>query len=584
MDPLAEAKRLFLEALTLQEKGDLERAEGLYRKALTLAPKRPSVMNNLAAVLFSLKKYAEARLVCEQLLEIDPADATALLHLGNCQAQLDSAGEALISYDKALMIRPDFADALTNRGNALLALRRPGEALASHDRALAIAPGSAEALYNRGKALLELKRPEEALASYERALAIKPDYADALNNSGNALVEQGKLEQAEAQYLRAIAIQPDHAKAYSGLGVVRHDQGRMDEALRWFEQALARDGSLADAQYNLAVTRLYRQEFEAAWPGHEHRLAFADVRKLVRGNLATVTLYEQLARWQGPEQAVAGAVGIWAEQGIGDHVLYSTLIPELIASGVPFIYEVDQRLVGVYERAFPNGRFVASAEPPQEVLRRASRVMLAGSLPGLFRRSRESFSRQPRRLLSALPERVAKYRSRMDALGPGFKVALSWQSRRKGRAGLGKSLPLMLFAPLLELERVHFVDVQYGDTVAERREVEQCSGVRLLHFDEVDYFHDLEAVLAILEACDLLITTSNVSAHLAGALGMPVWLLYLAERPPFHYWAHDGSHRCLWYPSVEIVSAPHFTTWDPLIDHVKERLAREPTHARQGRN
>ena len=584
MDSLAESKRLFLEALALQEKGDLERAEGLYKKALTLAPERPSVMNNLAAVLIGLKKYTEARLVCERLLKNDPADATALLHLGNCQAQQDLAGEALISYDKALMIRPDFADALTNRGNALLALRRPGEALASHDRALAMVPGSAEALNNRGNALLELKRPEEALASYERALAIKPDYADALNNLGNALVEQGELEQAEAQYERVIAIQPDHARAYSGLGVVRHDQGRMNEALKWFEQALARDGSLADAQYNLAVTRLYRQEFEAAWAGHEHRLAFADVRKLIRDNLATVSEYEQLARWQGPGQAVAGAVGIWAEQGLGDHVLYSTLIPELIASGVPFIYEVDQRLVGVYERAFPGSRFVASEEPPQEVLRRASRVLLAGSLPGLFRRSRESFARQQRRLLSALPESVAKYRDQMNALGPGLKVALSWRSKRQGRLGRGKSVPLKQFAPLLELEPVHYVDVQYGDTVAERREVEQVSGVRLLHFDEVDYFHDLEEMLAILEACDLLITTSNVSAHLAGALGMPVWLLYLAERPPFHYWAHDGSHRCLWYPSVEFVSAPHFTTWGPLIDHVKERLARELTHAGQGRN
>lgn len=583
MDALAEAKRLFLEALALQEKGDLARAEELYRQALTLAPERPSVMNNLAAVLFSLKKYAAARLVCERLLEIDPADATALLHLGNCQAKLNSAGEALISYDRALMISPDFADAFTNRGNALLELKRPQEALASLERSLALVPGSAEALNNRGNALLQLKRPEEALASYERALAIKPDYADALSNLGNALVEQGRLEQAEAHYERAIAVQPDHARAYSGLGVVRHDQGRMDEALKWFEQALARDGSLPDAQYNLAVTRLYRQEFETAWPGHEHRLAFADVRSLIRGNLDTVTLYEQLARWQGPGQAVAGAAGIWAEQGIGDHVLYSTLIPELIASGAPFIYEVDRRLVGVYERAFPGSRFVAQAEPPQEVLQRADRALLAGSLPGLFRRSRESFARQPRRLLSALPERVANYRSQMNALGPGLKVALSWRSKRQGRLGRGKSVPLMRFAPLFELERVRFVDVQYGDTAAERGEVERASGVRLLHFDEVDYFHDLEGMLAILEACDLLITTSNVNAHLAGALGKPVWLLYLGERPPFHYWAHDERHRCLWYPSVEIVSAPHFTTWEPLIGHVKERLAGELTRAGQGR-
>jgi ADP-heptose:LPS heptosyltransferase len=105
--------------------------------------------------------------------------------------------------------------------------------------------------------------------------------------------------------------------------------------------------------------------------------------------------------------------------------------------------------------------------------------------------------------------------------------------------------------------------------------VEASTGVRLLHFDEVDYFNDLEEVLAILEACDLLITTSNATAHFAGALGKRTWLLYLADQPPFHYWAHDGSFRCLWYPSVEIVTAAQFTDWASLIQHARERLGRE---------
>ena len=582
MDHLAEAKQLFLEALALQEKGDLEQAERFYKEALALAPERPSVMNNLATVYFGLKRYAEAKLLCVRLLEIDPEDAVALLHLGNCQVKLNSAEEALISYERALEIRPDYADALTNRGNALLELKRPEEALASHDRALAIKTDSADAHNNRGNALLYLKRLEEALASYDRALALMPDHAEALTNRGNALLEQDKLEQAEEQYERAIALQPDYAKGYSGLGAVRQAQCRRDEAVKCFEQALALDGGLADAHYGLAMARLFRQEFEAAWPRYERRLECADIRNSLRKDPATVARYEQLPRWRGPGGALAGEVGMWAEQGIGDHVLFSTLIPELIASGVPFVYEVDRRLLKAYERAFPGSRFVALEEPPQEVLRQASQVLLAGSLPGLFRCSRGSFARQPRRLLSALPERVAQYRGRMEALGPGLNVALSWQSKREGRPGLGKSVALMQFAPLFELERVHFVDVQYGDTAAERDELERVRGVQLLHFDEVDYHRDIEEVLAILEACDLLITTSNANAHFAGALGKPVWLLYLAERPPFHYWAHDGSHRCLWYPSVEIVSAPHFTAWGPLIEHVKERLGRELTKAGQG--
>lgn len=139
-----------------------------------------------------------------------------------------------------------------------------------------------------------------------------------------------------------------------------------------------------------------------------------------------------------------------------------------------------------------------------------------------------------------------------------------------------KTAPLAQFTPLLKLPGVQFVDVQYGDTAAERSAVEATAGVRLTHFDDVDYFTDLEEVPAILEACDLLITTSNATAHFAGALGKRTWLLYPADQPPFHYWVHDGNHRSLWYPSVEIVSAPELTEWNSLIEHAAERLKMEP--------
>jgi predicted O-linked N-acetylglucosamine transferase (SPINDLY family) len=209
MDPLAEAKRLFLDALARQEKGDLEQAEILYGKALALAPERPSVMNNLAVVLFQLKKYIEAKRLCERLLEIDPKDATALLHLGNCQVGLKSAEAALVSYERALQIRPDDADTLTNCGNALLELRRPEEALASCDRALAVKPDLAEALSNRAKALRELERPEDALASFERALEIRPVFFEALQGLGNVLVDLGRYQEAADSYEKALAISPD---------------------------------------------------------------------------------------------------------------------------------------------------------------------------------------------------------------------------------------------------------------------------------------------------------------------------------------------------------------------------------------
>lgn len=173
---MAEAERLFLEALGLQKNGCLEQAKCLYQEALALAPERPSVMNNLATVFVGLRNFPEAKLLCERVLEMSPEDETAYVNLGICQLRLGLAGDALRSYDRALQIKPDSPEALSNRGGALLELNRPQEALQSCDHALALRPAYVEALDNRGAALLSLNRYEELIECYRRLLEIKPDY------------------------------------------------------------------------------------------------------------------------------------------------------------------------------------------------------------------------------------------------------------------------------------------------------------------------------------------------------------------------------------------------------------------------
>jgi len=565
---------LHLLAILRLRAGRTPEAIPLLRRALQADENNVRILDALGVALLMVEDYPQAEQEIRRMLALGVATPVTHMRLGIALAAQSRLNDAIPCFEQAVRRAPDLIDAHYNLGNALLQLRRPEDALACFRRALALNPDHVDAHNAMGRALRQLGRLDDAISAYRRALELNGGHVLAHHNMGNALLDQGKLEEAAGCFERSITLNPDFARAYNGLGVVLLDQGRLEQAVTCFGRALTLNADFAEPQYNLAVARLFRHEFESGWPGYERRLEFAEVRKTLRKDPDTVDQYERLPRWRGPGEAVAGGVAIWAEQGIGDHVLFSTLIPELIETGVPFVYEVDRRLLNAYERSFPGSRFVALEEPPQDALRQASRVLLAGSLPGLFRRSRESFARQPRRLLSALPERVAHYRGRMEALGPGLKVALSWRSTREGRLGRGKSVPLIELAPLLALSGAHLVDVQYGDTRAERQATEDATGVRLLHFDEVDYYRDLEEVLAILEACDVLITTSNANAHLAGALGKPVWLLYLADKPPFHYWAHDGSHRCLWYPSVEIVSAPHLSEWVSLIRYAAERLAR----------
>lgn len=597
--------------LVRASQGRLAEAVAALKSAAASRPDDAAVHAELGATYARQGRHGEAVASFGRAVELDPDSPGLYLNLGNALAEQGRNDEALACYRNMLALKADLAVAHFSIGKVHERAGRLSDAQAAYQAALEISPEHTGALHNLGAVHQKEGRHDAAASCYRRALALDPAHVPALNNLGSLLAERGQRKEAASLFEKAIECQPGEPLAFINLARLRATQGdyaaaraMYDQALRldpgnlsalvnlgtalseqqlWdeatarYERALELDPSRSDALYNLGLVRLFQHRFDEGWPAYEHRLWCPGTRNSLRKGAETLDLYERLARWRGPGESGIREVGIWAEQGIGDQTLFSTLIPELVAADVPFLYEVDPRLLGAYERAFPGSRFVALSKPPRAPLREAQRVLLAGSLPGLFRRGRADFERQPARLLGALPDRVAHYRERIGG-GPGTaRIALSWRSKSLTRSGVSKSAALMAFAPLFELRGARFVDVQYGDTRAERRWVEEATGARLAHFDEVHYYNDLEAMLAILEACDLLITTSNATAHFAGALGKRTWLLYPGDRPPFYYWAHGGSRRSLWYPAVEIVTAPALDEWVSLIRHAAERLESELT-------
>ena len=558
--------------------GDAAAAEPHLRQALALGAAHATLRMRLGLALMSQQRLAEAIAELRAAADQAPDDADVLLNLGNALAEHGQAAEALENYHRVLAAHPRHVNARFNLATQLRRMGRLAEAESEFRSVLAADPGRADAHHNLGLVYQQLGRLDDAAQCYRSALALDPARAASLNNLGNILRERGRDEEAVVSYEKALAIDPAYLDAYVNLGIARAERGRYAEAIVQYERALSRNPHFGDALYNLGLARLYRHEFGQGWAAYEHRVRCAGVRAGLRRDAATLELFEHLPRWEGPAGAGAREVAIWTEQGIGDQLLFTTLLPELIRARVPFVYEVDRRLLGAYERAFPGQRFVPWSEPPHDSLRRADRVLLAGSMPGLFRTSRDSFTGQPAKLLEAQADRVEHYRQRLAGRGAALTVALSWRSTRKDSLGPRKSAALGQFGDLLELPGIQFLDVQYGDTAAERRALEGADGAALLRFDGVDYFNDLEEVLAILQACDLVITTSNATAHLAGALGKLTWLLYLADQPPFHYWAHGGTYRCLWYPSVEIVTSPGLSDWPALAAHVADKLAQERGH------
>jgi ADP-heptose:LPS heptosyltransferase len=168
--------------------------------------------------------------------------------------------------------------------------------------------------------------------------------------------------------------------------------------------------------------------------------------------------------------------------------------------------------------------------------------------------------------------RVREYRARLAAAGAPV-IGISWRSfqpKLRGHIARKKSAPLEAFGALSR--QACLVDLQYGDTTADREAFARAGG-RLERLDELDLFNDLDGLLAAIEACDLVVTTSNVTAHLGGALGKRTLLVYLAAIPPFHYWVPRANGRSLWYPSVEIVTGPQVDRWERALELAAERIA-----------
>lgn len=405
---------------------------------------------------------------------------------------------------------------------------------------------------------------DEAVGLGTLALAIEPESVEALCNRGVALRMLHQLDEALADYDRALAINPASPIAHNNRGVALAALNRHREALDAFDAALRLRPGYAQACYGRGISRLMLGDLAAGWADYEWRWAGSENAAPPRRFAIPMFTPQDWGRCR--------RLAIWTEQGIGDQVLFSTLLPELESRGVPFVLETDERLLPAFRRAHPGWNLVAGIAP-DSAFAGCDRHLPIGSLPGLLRPDRESFRGQPRALLEADPVRPAAYRSQAGA-DRAKVIGISWRSFQPPSRSFyerRKNAPLEAFLPISALPSARLVDLQYGETAAERRAFAAAGG-QLLSDESLDRFKDLDGLLALIAACDVVVSTSNVTAHLAGCLGKRTLLVYPAANPPFHYWVPDALGRSYWHPSVEIVTDTSADTWPALMELVAARL------------
>jgi tetratricopeptide (TPR) repeat protein len=578
----------------LHGQGQPDEADHCYRQALHGQPGWAEPHFDLGRLLVARGQRAAALEQYRQALERRPGWFEALTQLGIALAELRRPDEALPVLEQAAAVRPEAPQAHLNLGVALAELGRPEPAAASLRRAITLQPAYAEAHYNLGAVLGTLQRRDEAIACYREALRLRPDYGEAYNNLGLALVETrhaaeaaiyvqqavrlrpqaaeghnnlglayadlGRFAEAEGSYREALRLNPRYVEAHNNLGSAYKEQGRTAEALACYQLALWLDPASASTHYNRSLAWLQTGDYQQGWPEYEWRW---------RRPTAKPRSFRQ-PRWDGTPLA-GRTILLNCEQGLGDTLQFLRYAALVQATGGTVLVECPGALMPLLRTCPGIDRLIAEGDPLPDFNVQAPLL----SLPGLLGTSSPEAVPAPIPYLAADRDRVAHWQSVLAAV-PGFRVGLVWQGNPRHPWDHHRSLPLRCLEPLATVAGVHLISLQKG---LGEEQLRTLAG----RFPVVDLGPDFNRdggafldTAAVMQHLDLVVTVDTAAAHLAGALGVPVWVLL--SRIADWRWLREREDTP-WYPSMRLFRQRQLGDWPEVAARVADALGQRQAGA-----
>jgi tetratricopeptide (TPR) repeat protein len=538
---------------------------------------------------------ADARRLCAAALTGDPGNADAHQLLANIHCQESDFAAACRHALAAVDAAPAEPSFLTTAAHVLLQAGRRDEARTLLERALDTAPDFAPARRQLAAMLEDAGDAAAAEAHYAAAVEWDPRDAASRNDHGRLLLQRDALDAAEAELRAALDLAPRSPEVHVNLGVLWRRRGRVrdalaaldqakrlapgnaavrrnrgdllrdlgafDQALAEYDAALARDPALHEAARNRALALLLAGRFGEGFDAYERRWTDPALRQPQHPKPC----------WDGSDPA-GRRLYLASEQGVGDMVMFAGMVPDLLAAGADLVLDADPRLVALFARSFPAAEVLARRQPPDP------RVLTddidawtpIGSLGRYLRRRESDFPRHAG-YLKPCPQRVADFAAAFAALPGRRKIGIAWRSAGSGSSA-ARSLSLAAdWAPLLRCPDTTFVSLQYGAVDDELAATKQALGIELYRPPGLDPTDDLDGLAAAIAALDLVIATTNVTVHLAGALGRPVWGLVPFE--PSWRWLH-GREDSPWYPSLRLFRQTDPLDWDAPLAAAAEALHR----------
>nr|WP_301340675.1 tetratricopeptide repeat protein [Azospirillum brasilense] len=538
--------------------GRLAEAAPLYERVLKVHADHPVALHLWGLLAHQSGDSAAGAARITRALDVLPAYGAAQSSLGTVLLALGRASEAVQRFRLVLALQPAAAAALTNLGNALEAAHDLTAAADAHRWATLADPGLAEAHDNWGAVLTRLGALGEAEGRHRQSLCLAPDRENGWLNLGVVLRRAGRLDEARRALVRALALAPAQGDGLANLGRLLRDVGETAVAERWCRRALAAEPEHPAASFNLGLMNLARGRLETGWAGYDARFRARELSGAAR--------VVSVPAWEGEDPSGLRLL-VWAEQGIGDEIMFASCLDELIERAAAVVVECDRRLMPLFARSFPRADWRPAPTDPEAPCAGIDRHVAMGSLPRWLRPRLERFPSRPS-FLTAAPERAAHWRKRVETLGPGLKVGIAWRSGLMTAERRGAYAPLDAWGAVFALPGVVLVTLQYGDCTAEIAEAERRFGVTIHRWDDLDLKNDLEGVAALMTTLDLVITPASSVGELAGALGVPVWRF----GPPGD-WTALGAGARPWFPTMALIPAPPGEPASGALPTIGRRLA-----------
>ena len=611
--PNFSVEQSLMKAKSYANKGEIIEAEKLYETILKKFSNNLRAQQGLAALkkhnvnkniqnppqevidqLVNLYNQGQFAVVVDQAEALIKQYPTAILIwniLGASRSQIGMFEEAIVAYKKTISLKPDYVEAYTNMGVALSNIGKLDEAIDTYKKAISLYPKYAEAYNNMGVVLKNQDKFAEAIEAYEKSVSLKPNYTEAYDNMGVALKNIGKLDEAIKAHKKAISLNPSYVKSYYNIGNFFREQLKLDEAIQYYRKSISLKPDYIDAYNNMGLVFYYQDKIEEAMQVYNKALSINPTSYIAHKNLSFALLrsgrvqegLDELEwRWKSPDflynersflqplwdgkQSLNGKrILIWHEQGVGDTINWSSILPLVTNRAAHCILECQEKLVPLLKRSFPNVEV-----KPEDRSRDLKRDDFDYHLPmgSLYKHFLQEITDNPKSDAHLIPDpdRVNHWRGRLNLLGKGPYIGIAWKSSNMSVERLPNYSCISEWSQILSLPDVTFINLQSKDFADDLAKVREELGITIHNFDDLDQWNNIDDVAALCSAIDMVICNHGTVPLISGGVGTVTKLANWRQSP----WNNILNNPV--GPSIDIFERDTLEPWENVFNSIAEDI------------